>query len=208
MRIDLLKAAEVQFFTLYPMGFEHPEMQEIKKKHHGEKMHQMALEYLEEGKFAFVEEVLENIIKIISRSSMVSIFEKPKFRDFARSLSSSEKEIFVNGLKEFLHGDQPKGFHMMVDILDRGKLAKWSLLTICFYYYHPQTEVFIKPTTVKGIIEVFELDGLIYKPRPTYDFYVKYKEALLELRKAANPSLAPDNAAFSGFLMMMMDRFR
>jgi len=208
MRVDLLKASEAQFFARYPLGFEDPEMQEIRKRHQVDKMHKMALEYLCEDRFGFVEEVLENIIKITTRSSLVSVFEKPKFRDFMKSLSSIEKEIYVNGLKEFLHGDQAKGFHMMIDILDRGKLAKWSLLTVCFYYYYPQSEVFIKPTTVKGIINIFEFEDLIYKPRPTYDFYVTYRERLMEFRKRANPAIAPDNAAFSGFLMMAMEQFQ
>jgi len=208
MRVDLLKASEAQFFARYPLGFEDPEMLEIRKRHQVDKMHKMALEYLCEERFSFVEEVLENIIKITTRSSLVSVFEKPKFRDFMKSLSSVEKEIYVNGLKEFLHGDQAKGFHMMIDILDRGKLAKWSLLTVCFYYYYPQTEVFIKPTTAKGIIDIFEFESLVYKPRPTYDFYVTYRERLMEFRKRANPAIAPDNAAFSGFLMMAMEQFQ
>lgn len=208
MRFDLLKAAEAQFFFRYPLGFDDPEMLEIRKRHHVDKMHQMALDYFSEEAFEFIDATLENIIKITTRSSLVSVFEKPKFRDFMHSLDSVEKELYVNGLREFLHGDEAKGFHMMLDILDRGKLAKWSLMTVCFYYYHPQTQVFVKPTTVKGIIETFEFEGLVYKPRPSYDFYVNYRQQLMEFRKGANPAIAPDNAAFSGFLMMVMDQFK
>lgn len=207
MRIDLLKAAEAQFFARYPLGFDDPELIQIRKRHHVDKMHQMALDYLKEEAFAFTNEVLENIIKITTRSSLVSVFEKPKFRDFMHSLTDVEKEIYTQGLKEFLHGDEIKGFHMMVDILERGNLAKWSVLTVCFYYYYPQTEVFVKPTTVKGIISTFEFEDLVYRPKPTYDFYNAYRERLMEFRKAANPMIASDNAAFSGFLMMVMNQF-
>lgn len=205
MRVDLLKACEVRFFSMYPEGFDDPEMLAIKKKHKVGKMHELALEMFEKERFAFVEDTLENMIKLITRSSMVSVFEKPKFRDFARSLSRDEKEILVHGLYEFLHGNRATGFEMMLDILTRGKLAKWSLITIIPYYYHPQEEAFCKPTTVKGIISIFELEGLVYKARPSFVFYEDYKKQLLEMRAMVHPNLGPDNAAFSGFLMMMMD---
>jgi hypothetical protein len=208
MRKDLLKACEVEFFMRYPSGFDDPEMEIIKKKHKIEKMHNFAVEKFDEERFGFVEEVIENMIKIISRSSLVSLYEKPKFRDFARSLSKDEKETLVNGLREFLHGERSKGFEMMLDILSRGKMAKWSLISIIPYYYHPQTEVFCKPTTVKNIVTIFELEGLVYKPRPSFDFYENYKKQLLEMRSLVNPNLAPDNAAFSGFLMMVMESYK
>lgn len=206
MRIDLLKSAELDFFAEYPQGFEDPMMEAIKKKHKPEKMHEMALEAFDKDKFGFIEETLENMIKVVTRSSMVSVFEKPKFRDFARSLSTDEKEILVGGLYNLIHGNQEEGFLMMVDILKRGKLAKWSIMTICLYYYYPQTEVFVKPTTAKGIIKTFELEGIIYKPQPYYEFYTKYRNMILEMRKQVDERLGPDNAAFSGFLMMTMNQ--
>lgn len=207
MRKDLLKACEIEFFTLYPGGFDHPDMEVIKKKHKSGKMHEMAQEMFGKDKFGFTEQIIEDMIKIISRASMVSLFEKPKFRDFARSLSSGEKDVLAGGLFEILHGDMSKGYEMMLDILTRGKLAKWSLMTIIPYYYHPMEEVFCKPTTVKGIIKVFELEGLVYKPRPSYSFYIEYKKQFLEMKELSHQALKPDNAAFSGFLMMMMERF-
>ena len=51
-------------------------------------------------------------------------------------------------------------------VLKAGKLAKWSLITICPVYFRPQQEVFVKPTTVKGVIAHFELDELQYRPQP------------------------------------------
>jgi hypothetical protein len=206
MRRDLLIAAEREFLNLYPGGFNNPEIDEIKKKHKPEKMHDLTIELFKEDNFENIEEIVENIVKIISRSSLVSVFEKTRFRDFGRSLDIKQKDMLSNGLKELLHGNHSEGFNNMIDVLAEGKLAKWPVISVIPYYYRPQTEVFLKPTTVKGIINIFELEGLIYNPRPTYEFYESYKKELIKMRKVVDKSLAPDNAAFSGFLMMMMDR--
>ncbi len=54
------------------------------------------------------------------------------------------------------------------------------------------------------MINKYELEGLTYKPRPSYDFFVKYRQAINEMKQKVDASLAPNNAAFSGFLMMTM----
>jgi hypothetical protein len=92
----------------------------------------------------------------------------------------------------------------MVDLLLGEKLAKWSLVTAVPYYVHPDREVFVKPTTAKGVIATFELDVPPYRPCPSWDFYRAYREQILAMRALVHPDLAPNNAAFSGFLMMTM----
>lgn len=72
--------------------------------------------------------------------------------------------------------------------------------------YRLQDEVFIKPTTAKGVIAHFELEGLDYKPTPSWDFYQRYRDARLEMKQYVDPSLSPNNPAFSGFLMMTMPK--
>ncbi len=204
MRIDILKAAEAEFFSIYPEGFDDPEMVAIKKRHKSHKMTEMAHEAFGEDKFGFTHEIIENMIKIVTRSSLISVFEKPKYRDYLRSLDADSREMLAHGLYEQLHGNPQAGFNETLDILIQGKLAKWSLISVIPYYYYPQTEAFMKPTTVKGIVNTFELEGLIYKPRPSYNFYIEYRKQLMEMRKMVSPNLGPDNAAFSGFLMMIM----
>ena len=200
MNIQRLKQAEKHFYTLYPGGFADPKLIEIGKKHRGEKMHLMAGEAFAPEQFDRPRLVLENMVKIISRSSMVSLFEKPKFRDLAKGLVEPEVELLTQGLYHFLHGRQAQGFEMMLDILAQYKLAKWTLLTIIPAYYHPEREVYIKPTTVKRAIRYFELTGLPYKPRPTYAFYTQYRAAIQEMKKIA--PVTKDNAAFGGFIMI------
>lgn len=205
MNIDKLKKAEKNFFQMFPGGFSHPDIQKIAKKHKPEKMNALAQESFALKKFENPTKILENMVKVISTSSMISLFEKPKFKDFAKGLNDSEVEKLSVGLRDFLHGNEESGFEMLTDILQQYKLAKWSLITICPAYFRPQTEVFIKPTTVKNVIEYFEIEEIKYKPTPTYVFYKKYREIINKMKEEVDKSLSPDNAAFSGFLMMSME---
>jgi hypothetical protein len=93
----------------------------------------------------------------------------------------------------------------MLDVLKSGKLAKWSLLTIIPIFFRPQTDVFVKPTTAKGIIEFLELKSLQYKPTPTWAFFEEYRAVINEMKSQVDPSLSPYNAAFSGFLVMSLE---
>ena len=133
---------------------------------------------------------------------MVSMFEKPKFRDFVARLDKGQKAYMVDSLLEFLHGEQQIGFEALVDLLLTEKLAKWSLLTIIPAYYAPKREVFVKPTTAKGVINYFEVSKLVYKPAPTWAFYKGYRTLINQSKKKVDKRLSPTNAAFSGFLMM------
>ena len=95
-----------------------------------------------------------------------------------------------------------KGFTDIVDVLSDAKLAKWSLLSVCPFYYRPTKDVFVKPTTTKNVIRQFELRDLVYHPRPTWEFYTAYRAAITEMKANLHPALSPNNAAFTGFLMM------
>lgn len=204
MNIKKLKEAADDFFIAYPGGFAHPDMMKIAEKHKPEKMTAQAQEFFSPENFDDYGQIVEYMAKMVSRSSMISIFEKPKFRDFCKSLDSNSARKMADGLYHFLHGDEEKGFDQLVSVLQQGKIAKWSVITIFPTYYRPQKEVFVKPTTVKATIENFEIKDLKYHPTPTYDFYKKYRDVLNKMKKEVPVSLSPSNAAFSGFLMMSM----
>lgn len=197
-----LKAAEDDFLIQFPQGFSDPEMVKIGKKHRVPQMIEQSQGYFSLESFSRPQLVAENMVKVISRSSMVSMFEKPKLRDWIKGMTHDERESYAYSLKDMLHGDQEYGFNIMCDLLRPAKLAKWSLMTIIPNYYSPLDEVFVKPTTAKGVIKYFELQGLEYKPAPTYDFYCLYRQQILEMRALVDESLKPNNAAFCGFLMM------
>lgn len=206
MNWEKLKLAERNFLDRYPGGFQDPEMQAIAKKHKPEKMAAMAQEFFNEDGFSITETLTEHLIKMVSASSMVSVFEKPKFRDFVRSLNSNDRDALSGALYEMLHGDEEKGFNAFLECLSMGKLAKWTLMTVVPAYLRPRQEVFVKPTTAKGIIKTFEVEGMVYKARPSYEFYTAYRRLINEMKERVDPSLSPSNAAFSGFLMMSMEQ--
>lgn len=205
MNKEKLKKAEENFFIRYPGGFSNPLMLEISKKHKVEKMHKLAKACFAIEEFDNPNKIIEAMNKIVSQSSLVSLFEKPKFRDLVKILNDNEKELLAKGLMEFLHGDQELGFEIMTGLLTEYKLAKWPILTVCSVYYNPSVEVLIKPTTVKGVIEFFELEGLKYNSKPSYEFYRAYREQINLMKNEVDGSFREDNSAFCGFLMYSMD---
>lgn len=202
MNMEKLKLAEAQFLHQYPGGFDDPEMQVIGKKHPVSKMSDFAQEAFSKKGFKNPNTLLDDLTKLVSRSSMVSMFEKPKFRDFVASLSQSDRFAMVAAYRKLFYGNQKTGFNAILDLLSDGKLARWSLMTIPLIYFDLQNEVFVKPTTAKAIINQLELDALIYKPRPSWEFYEKFRSTIIEMKGLVDPSLSPNNAAFTGFLMM------
>jgi len=204
--LDKLKQLELDFLMQYPKGFSDPEMEKIGKKHNVNRMTELAKECFSKRACSNVHTTSENMVKVISRSSMVSLFEKPKFRDFVRAMDENEKAFMVNALVNMLHGKKQLGFEAMVDILKTGKLAKWSLISIIPAYYAPTKEVFVKPTTAKNVLKHFEIDDPVYKPTPSWDFYKKYRKLINDSKTLVDKSLSPSNAAFSGFLMMTVKK--
>lgn len=203
MNLDKLKQAEEAFLHRYPGGFDNPEIIATRnKKHKPDKMIALAQESFSKGNFRFPDLIGQNMLKVINRSSIVSVFEKPRFRDFVMNLSPQSRDLLATGMEELLHGIEHAGFEIILELLKNDRLAKWSLITVCQTYFHPQRDVFIKPTTVKGVIEYFELESLHYKPTPSWAFYEAYRSAFHEMKSMLDKSLSPTNPAFSGFLLM------
>jgi hypothetical protein len=203
MHLGKLKQAEGAFLHRYPGGFNNPEIMSIRrKKHNVDKMIAFAQECFAKRNFKLPDQIVQNMVKIVSRSSVISVFEKMRFREFVDTLFPEEKNLISNGLEELLHGNEQLGFETTLDLLKPRKLAKWSLLTICQTYFHPQQDVLVKPTTVKGIIQYFELNDLQYRPMPSWEFYDTYRSIIHEMKSKVDGSLSPTNAAFSWFLLL------
>lgn len=202
MNLTRLREAEALFLASYPDGFEDEALRNVLRRHNVGKLAETAATLLAPGRFRRRGQVLDDIVRIVSRSSMVSVFEKPKFRDFVGGLGRSDRSRLTGGFEALLHGDAEQGFTEVVDVLGDGGLAKWSLVTVCPFYYRPRREVFVKPTTTKNIIRQFELKGLDYRPRPSWPFYAGYRDAIETMKAHVSPALSPSNAAFTGFLMM------
>jgi len=203
MNLSKLKQAEEVFLHQYPGGFDNPQIIAIrKKKHNVDKMIGFAQESFAKRNFSIPDQIVQNMIKVISHSSVISVFEKPRFRDFVENLSPEARHWLSNALEELLHGNEQIGFATVLDLLKSRKLAKWSLMTVCQTYFHPHRDVLVKPTTVKGIIEYFELKNLKYNPTPAWAFYDSYRSTIHEMKSRVDQSLSPSNAAFSWFLLL------
>ena len=125
-----LENAQRWFLSRYPGGFAHPELALIGKKHRLEKMQDFVRDNFAQKKFRDTDELLADWVKLVSRASLVSIFEKPKFRDLVNDLSPKEKNGFAAGLKAQLHGDQQTGFEKILHLLQSYKFAKWSIISL------------------------------------------------------------------------------
>ena len=204
MNLERLKRAEEAFLIRHPQGFASESLQDVIKKHSKSKITEFAQEHFTHECASNVEITVANMVKAVSRSSMVSMFEKPKFRDFCARLDVVQKGFLVDAMVEFLHGDQKQGLEAMVDVMREEKLAKWSLISVFPAYYAPTKEVFVKPTTAKGIVKYLEIDDLFYKPVPDWAFYEGYRSLVNHCKTLVDSRLSPSNAAFTGFLMMTM----
>ena len=203
MNIEKLKSAEAHFLQMYPDGFDDEAMQSVRKKHNVDKLVTFAQKSMTKANFNRPEFIAETVLTIISRSSMVSRFEKPPFKDFISTLSSPEKQALAHALEERLFGRKATGFDALTGMLAHFKLAKWSLVSAVPFYVAPKREVFVKPTTAKNIVHGLDVD-LHYAAKPTWAFYDGYKKLVTNIRKQVSPSLAPNNAALTGFLMMSL----
>jgi hypothetical protein len=208
MNLKKLKIIEDHFFETYPKGFEDEGLAQIVKRHNVAKLTTFSQEVFAKEKFANPQQIVEDMTKIVSRSSLISLFEKPKFRDAIKAMSAERKDMLSIGLEEMLHGSFKNGFNIVLDILIEEKLAKWSLISVIPYYYAPKKHIFIKPTTTKDVLKYFDINEIVYKPRPSYEFYAKYKKILAQFKKEVNNKLSNDNAKFTGFLMMGMEAMK
>lgn len=200
-----LKEAESRFLNQYPGGFENPHMVTVAKRHRVTQLSEYTRETFKPRNFRDTDAILESMIKIVSRSSMVSVFEKPQFKAFIENLTPKEKNRFTGALKKRLHGDKETGFNELLEILLSARLAKWTIISVWPAYFNLLDDAFIKPTTTKNVIAQFGLTELTYRPLPSWNFYRDYLTALTSMRECVDITLAPSNPAFTGFLMMAMN---
>lgn len=205
MNINKLKDIESEFLDRYPKGFEDADFFPTMKNFKPQKLEEFAKDALKKENFSNPNLVVEGFFKTVQRSVMVSLFDKLKLKDVITSLNSYEKDMLSIEVYELLYGNKKEGFEGLVEFLGEYNLAKWTIISVVPYSINRQKEYFIKPTTTKNIIKYFELEDLIYKPKPAFEFYETYTKALGEMKSSVDDSLNSDNAAFTGFLKVGME---
>jgi len=210
--VDLkkFKALEGSFLKHYPLAFETPELKVLTKQDRVDKLISFAQQAFAKSEFLEPLLVAENMRKLVNDSTVVSVFEKPKFNAFMTTLSATEKVKFAEGLKRLLHGNEEKGFSLMLKTLEHAKLAKWPLISVFAAYYKPDHDVFIKPTSSKYIIQHLLLDTVQYRSVPTWVFYQAYRESINSIKLEFAPALSVNNFRFITFLtsdqLKLMDK--
>ncbi|WP_333803077.1 hypothetical protein [Sulfurospirillum sp.] len=206
MNFKKLTNAENYFLELYPEGFKDVGLLPIIKRHNTSKIGEQVRELFVKENFTQSEIICENFAKIVSKSTLISLFEKPKVRDMVKSMRMERRDMLSIGLYEMLYGDVKEGFETVVEVLSFYGLAKWSIVTLIPYYFDRGKAFFIKPTTTKNIITFFEIENLVYKPKPSYEFYVAYSNMLETMKANVGEKIShDDNASFTGFLMIAME---
>ena len=151
MNVKRIKQLEARFLSRYNDGFDSDEMKEIRKKHNLSKLVDYIHNVCSEENLKQGLNIFFDVTKIISKSSMVSVFEKMRFRDLVKEFDNNEKILFLEAIYNLLHLDEELGFNQLVDMLAPYKLAKWPIITCFRAYYNMNYDVFVKPTTVKKL---------------------------------------------------------
>lgn len=207
MNLNKLKDYEAEFLEQYPRGFDDGIFFSSMKSFKPEKLEAFAKEVLSKENFQNPALVVDGFVKVVQKSVLVSLFDKLKLKDAIATLNSYEKDMLSIELYELLYGNKKLGFEGLVEFLAEYKLAKWTIISVVPYSLNRTTEYFIKPTTTKNIIKTFELEGLVYKPRPDFEFYEKYSKALDIMKNSIHKSLSPDNVGFTAFLRVSMESY-
>lgn len=204
MNLNELYTAEKFFLKQFPQAFSDENIKQISRKHKFGKTVEYAHTVLSKEALRHKKDSITNIAKFISKASMVSVFEKIRFRDFLKEIDDETQFEFIDSIYDLIHGNEERGFNNLVNVLRTYNLAKWPLVSVYLAYYRPKKDVFVKPTTVKRIIKYLEIENIKYNSKPTYDFYKEYRAIINEIKHKVDERLSPSNAAFSGFLMMML----
>lgn len=204
MNLHRLKTAEAAFLSEFPGGFNNPgpAMQRILRIHNVDQLATFTHANVTEATLSQPQLFADTLLKIMSRSSMVSRFEKPLFKSFLGGLSTKHTRALAEAFRKRLSGRQKReGFEEIVALFSRHSVARWSFVSALPFYFAPTKEAFVKPMAAKKIVALLEMDDLRYHARPDWAFYNGYRKLILEIRKHVDPDLAPHNAAITGFLM-------
>ena len=205
MNFEKLRQLESEFLRRYPLGFDDPELMAVAKKHKVEEMKTYVHANFSKDHFNDPSAISRAFTKLIEKSSLVFTFEKVKYKNAVKLFNQDDIETLSNALWEILHGDQRQGFNQLVLLLATLDLAKWPILTVLGLYYNGDYEVLVKPTTVKSVLSYLEVMDIKYTSKPNYDFYSQYRTLINDLKVRTGKSIATDNGAYCGFLMITIE---
>lgn len=205
MNIEKLKECEYRFYDYYKDGFNDEKLVKTVKLFNTIKFNEMAKKSFAIENFSNIEIVTEGFFTILLKSPLVSFYEGDTLRKALKSFTNFEKEMLSIYLQDILYGNLKNSFDDFIELMATKNLAKWHIITLIPYYFLPNENYFLKPTTTKNIIKYFELENLKYSSKPTFKFYKEYIKMLEKMKKVVKKELVDDNAKFTGFLRMTME---
>ncbi|MDH6603602.1 hypothetical protein OKW23_000742 [Bacilli bacterium PM5-9] len=180
------------FLLKYPNGLNDQAFIDLSKKHKSSyKILEIVKNEIDLESFVLedtyhINKNISLIIKIVTRSSMISVFEKVAFKHYLED--SKIHSIFLNALYHMLKDFNEDTMNEFVYVLNmrkveiNRKVATWPLITFFLIYFDEYNEVFIKPTTIKRLAKLLECD-IKYESMPNYMTYQNVKKMVLEYKK-------------------------
>jgi len=205
MNIEKLKELEDSFFEYYPNGFLDEKLVKVGKIFNTPRFTKMAIDSFEIKNFSDIESICQDFFNILLKSPLISFYEGSTLRNALKSFTNYEKDMLSIYLQDILYSGYKNSFDDFLELLASKNIAKWQIVTLIPYYFAPNNNYFLKPTTTKNIIKYFELENLKYNPKPSLEFYLNYTKQLENMKKHLRKELRDDNARFTGFLRMALD---
>lgn len=190
-----IKFIEQSFLRQFPNGLQDDEFKMLGKKHQSSdriiKMFKesITIKNLTTRNESIQEETMKSIIKAISQSTLISTFEKVAFKNYIKDTKIHKP--FMEALANMLHDCNEDTMNAFVHVCSLKKnetnanIAKWPIVTFFLAYFDPQNEIFIKPTTIKQVAYIMNVD-IEYQALPNFNTYKKARKMILDFKQQSS----------------------
>lgn len=190
-----IKFIEQSFLRQFPNGLQDDEFKMLGKKHQSSdriiKMFKesITIKNLTTRNESIQEETMKSIIKAISQSTLISTFEKVAFKNYIKDTKIHKP--FMEALANMLHDCNEDTMNAFVHVCSLKKnetnanIAKWPIVTFFLAYFDPQNEIFIKPTTIKQVAYIMNVD-IEYQALPNFNTYKKARNMILDFKQQSS----------------------
>ena len=153
MNIEKLKECQERFFEYYKDGFEDEKLAKTNKLFNTQKFHTLAKDSFALENFSNIEKITEDFFNILLKSPLISFYEGDLLKNALKNFTIFEKDMLSIYLQDLLYGSFEDSFDDFVELLASKNLAKWHILTLISYYFAPDKNYFLKPSTTRNIIK-------------------------------------------------------
>lgn len=190
-----IKFIEQSFLRQFPNGLEDETFKMLGKKHQSSNRILMmfkdsiTLKNLTSRNESIREETMKSIIKAVTQSTLISTFEKVAFKNYIKDTRIHQP--FMETLAALLNDCNEETMSAFVHVCSIKKnetnanIAKWPIITFFLAYSDPYNEVFIKPTTIKQVAKIMNVD-IEYQALPNFNTYERARNMILDFKKQSS----------------------